>query len=239
MLSILLPFLSSACPYMFVSVCTRTMHLCVTESPSLLKMLFRNDIFPHDSVAFSGTANQGSGTGMSCRDAARRQAATTVCRLISAPYCHFVKSHYSNENRSRKAMTEQGYEWAVCQRHSDFILSCSLFELGELGLGLGRGGGGCGREAVVSFYCVMCHCQGCSCCLFCFQSRYWLGHISLMNEWRIKQIKFDSAVYCLVVPLVLTLLCKIFSHHKLLIILCIMIPNLITCTWSHQKIIVR
>lgn len=94
--------------------------------------------FPHDSVAFSGTANQASDAGMSCRDAARRQAATTVCRLISAPYCHFVKSHYSNENRSGKAMTVQGYGWAVCQRHSDFIFPCSLFELGELGLGLAR-----------------------------------------------------------------------------------------------------
>lgn len=145
--------------------------------------------FPHDSVAFSRTANQGSGTGMSCRDAARHQAATTVCRLISAPYCHFVKSHYSNENRSGKAMTEQGYGWAVCQRQSDFIFPCSLFELRELGLGGGgRGRVGCGREVVASFYCVMCHCQGCSPCSFCFQSCYWLGHISLMNEcqlhWR-------------------------------------------------------
>lgn len=123
------PFCSHSCVlHVCICVCARVClrtraHICVTESPSLLKMLFRNDIFPHDSVAFSGTANQGSGAGMSCRDAARRQAATTVCRLISAPYCHFVKSHYPNENGSGKAVTEQGYGWDVCQRHSDFILS--------------------------------------------------------------------------------------------------------------------
>lgn len=100
--------------------------ICVTELPSLLKMMFQNDMFPHDSVALSGTANQGSGARMSCRDAARCQENTLVCRLISPPYCHFVKSHYPNENGSGKAVTEQGYGWAMCQRHSDFILS-SLF----------------------------------------------------------------------------------------------------------------
>lgn len=115
------PFLSSASSSVCVCVCVYA-RICVTESPSLLKMLFRNDTFPHDSVAFSRTANRGSSAGMSCRDAARRQAATTVCRLIAAPYCHFVKSHYPNENGSGKAVTEHGYGWPVCQRHSDFIL---------------------------------------------------------------------------------------------------------------------
>lgn len=121
------PFLFSACLYtVYVCVCVSVcvcVYICATESPSLQKMMFGNDTFPHDSVAFSGTANQGSGAGMSCRDAARRQAATPVCRLISPPYCHFVKSHYPNENGSGKAVTEQGYGWAMCQRHSDFIPS--------------------------------------------------------------------------------------------------------------------
>lgn len=146
-------------------VCT-----CVTESPSLLKMLFRNDTFPHDSVAFSGAANKGSGIGMSCCDVARRQAANTVCRLISAPYCHFVKSHYSNENESGKAVTEHGYGWAVCQRHSDFIFSALFFELKEQGLGGGA------RRLLVILLCD--HCQGYF-CSFCFQYCFALGHISL------------------------------------------------------------
>lgn len=97
--------------------------MCVCVSPSLVKMLFRNDMFPHDSAAFSRSATQGSGTGMSCRHAARHQAATAVCRLVSAPYCLFVKSHYPNENERRKAATEHGFRWAACQRHSDFIFS--------------------------------------------------------------------------------------------------------------------
>lgn len=102
-------------------LCVRALCMCACEKSSLVKKLFRNDTFPHDSVAFSRTANQGSGFGMSCHDAARHQAATKVCRLISAPYCHFVKSHYPNENESGKAVTEHGFRWAVCQKHSHFI----------------------------------------------------------------------------------------------------------------------
>lgn len=78
-------------------------HISVTESPSLPKMLFRNDTFRYDSVALSRTAYQGSGIGMRC------QAATSVCCLVSTPYCHFVTSHYPNEKGSRKAVTEHGY----------------------------------------------------------------------------------------------------------------------------------
>lgn len=164
------------CYLLLVCICV-CVCVCVTESPSLWEMMFGNDTFPHDSVAFSGTANQGSGAGMSCRDAARRQAATPVCRLISPPYCHFVKSHYPNENRSGKAVTEQGYGWAMCQKCSDIIPFPSLFELKRLGRGLGRGGEGCSQELAGSFRCVMCHCQGC-CCSICFQfCCYVLRHI--------------------------------------------------------------
>lgn len=139
-------------------------------------MMFRNDTLPHDSVAFSRTANQGSSAGMSCRDAARHQAATTVCRLISAPYCHFVKSHYPNENGSGKAVIEHGYGWPACQRHSDFILS-ALFLNSEIWAGgLVSGGVGCGQEVVGSFYCVMCHCQGCSCCFLLYLERMSASH---------------------------------------------------------------
>lgn len=113
--------------------------ICVTESPPSLKMLSRNDTFPYDSVAFSATANQGSDARMSCCNAARRQAATTVCRLISAPYCHFVKSHYSNENGSGRAVTERGHGWVVCQRDSDFILP-ALFLNSESWVAVRRSG---------------------------------------------------------------------------------------------------
>ena len=142
--------------------------ICVSESPSSLKMMFRNDTFPHDSVAFSGTANQGSGAGTSCRDAARRQAATPVCRLISPPYCHFVKSHYPNENGSGKAVTEQGYGWAMCQRHSDFIPSTRFLNSKSWAGGWGWGGVVCSQKVVGSFHPGMCHCQGCFCCSVCF-----------------------------------------------------------------------
>lgn len=134
------PCLSSICLYVYASasVCA-CVQFVWQESPPFLKMLSRNDTFPYDSVAFSATANQGSGAGMSCRDAARRQAATMVCRLISALYCHFVKSHYSNENGSGKAVTEQGHGWVVCQRHSDFILP-ALFLNSESWVGVRRSG---------------------------------------------------------------------------------------------------
>lgn len=33
-------------------------YVWMTESPSLQEMMFGNDTFPHDSVAFSGAANQ-------------------------------------------------------------------------------------------------------------------------------------------------------------------------------------
>lgn len=105
--------------------------MCVRESPSLVKMLFRNDVFPHDSAALSRTASRGSGMAMSCQDAARHRAATAVCRLISAPYRHFVKSHYPNENESRKAAAEHGFRWAVCQRHSDFLFSPLSLKCGK------------------------------------------------------------------------------------------------------------
>lgn len=137
------PCLPSICLYVCVCKC-ECVCACVQfvwqESPPLLKMLSRNDTFPYDSVAFSATANQGSGAGVSCRDAARRQAATTVCRLISALYCHFVKSHYSNENGSGKAVTEKGHGWVVCQRHSDLILP-ALFLNCENRVGVRRSSG--------------------------------------------------------------------------------------------------
>lgn len=99
-------------------------------------MLLRNDTFSHDSAAFSRGANQGSGIGRSCHDAARHQAATAVCRLISAPFCHFVKSHYPNENESGKAVTEHGFRWAARQRHSDFIFSPRSLNFEECGKAL-------------------------------------------------------------------------------------------------------
>lgn len=153
----------SVCMCMWVCLyeCVSMWAICVTESPPLLKMLSRNDTFPYDSVAFSKAANQGSGTGMSCCDAARRQAATTVCRLISASYCHFVKSHYSNENGSGRAVTEQGHGWVVCQRDSDFILPALFLNSESWVAGVEYG-----QKVVGSFCCVTCHWQGrSSCCL--------------------------------------------------------------------------
>lgn len=116
--------------------------------------MFGNDTFPYDSVAFGGTANQRSSVQIRCRDSARRQAATPVCRLISPSFCHFVKSHYPNENRSGKAVTEHGYRWATCQKHSDFILLLSFWTQG--------GEPGVGEETPVatsSFHCDVSLCR--------------------------------------------------------------------------------
>ena len=148
---------------LWVCVC-----VCVRAKSSFVKM-FGNDMFPHDSVAFSTTANHRSGFGMSCHDAARHQAATKVCRLIAAPYCHFVKSHYPNENESGKAVTEHGFRWAMCQRQSDFTSLLFLFTQ-KLWQGLGKGTRTLVFGILVHVMCFMLYTHLCfsiwGCCKF-------------------------------------------------------------------------
>ena len=108
-----LPFIPAFCLSLHVCVCV-CICVCVCLHHWLRICLEKTYFLTTQQDRQSGILHRNESQ---CRETSSSQS--SLSPHPPSLLCHFVKSHYPNENRSGKAVTEQRYGWAMCQKLSD------------------------------------------------------------------------------------------------------------------------